>query len=81
MIVVKCDLCDQVRDCRTIEIGGKEYDVCSDCWNPIEQKLAGKGRKAKEEEVVLLPPARVASPHPEPRVPGRPPKIWGSMVF
>lgn len=71
-----CDLCGEAKQCRAREIEGKEYDICSDCWNPLAQKLAGKGREVKE--TVFLPPVIQA---PEPKeakpVPGEPPKIWG----
>jgi len=32
----------------------KKYDICSGCWNPLAQKLKGKGR-AKDREIVFLP--------------------------
>jgi hypothetical protein len=37
--------------------GGKEYDICSECWNPFEQRLRGKGRK-KDRDTVFLPAPR-----------------------
>jgi ribosome-binding protein aMBF1 (putative translation factor) len=78
--VIICDLCAQTKDCLQKEIEGKEYDVCSQCWNPIAEKLKGKGRLKKNQETVLLPPSRVgeereeAPPNPHP---GGTPKIWG----
>jgi len=39
-----CDLCGEAKDCLQKEIEGKEYDICSGCWNPFAQKLSGKGR-------------------------------------
>ena len=60
------------------EIDGQEYDLCSDCWKPLEQRLRGKGRPKKE--IVLLPPPEELKPRKdddERPVPGGPPKIWG----
>jgi hypothetical protein len=72
-----CDLCGEVKQCQPREIEGQAYDICSECWNPLAQKLKGKGRVKKEREMVLLPPVTTA---PEPKeikpVPGEPPKIW-----
>ena len=42
--MIICDLCGEARDCLQKEIEGKEYDICSECWNPLAQKLSGKGR-------------------------------------
>jgi hypothetical protein len=79
MILFKCDLCEQVKDCLQKEIDGRQYDICGDCWKPIEEKLKGKGRK-KERETVLLPaPTRVEPIEPEKPHPGEPPKIWGRV--
>jgi ribosome-binding protein aMBF1 (putative translation factor) len=54
--MIICDLCGEAKDCLQKEIEGKEYDICSECWRPLEQKLRGKGRAKKE--MVLLPPPR-----------------------
>ena len=76
-----CDLCGQSKECLQKEIDGKEYDVCSECWNPLAEKLKGKGRAQKSREIVLLPPPRVVTERegdePKP-LPGEPPKIWGT---
>ncbi len=78
MIVYRCDLCGETKECRQEEIDGKEYDMCSDCWNPFAEKLSGKGRVKKSRETVLLPPPRFKEKEDEPRpMPGEPPKIWG----
>jgi len=75
--MILCDLCGQAKECLQKEIEGKEYDICSDCWNPLAEKLKGKGRKTKEREMVFLPPVIPEPEHEEPKpVPGEPPKIW-----
>jgi hypothetical protein len=84
--MILCDLCGKTKECRQREIEGKEYDICSECWKPLAQKLKGKGRVKKESEMVLLPPTTFLQPEtkqpelPEPKPsPGAPPKIWGSL--
>jgi len=78
--MIPCDLCGQPKECWQREIEGMEYKMCSDCWNPLAEKLKGKGRTKKERETVFLPPLT-----PEPKredlkpVPGEPPKIWGGV--
>ena len=76
--MITCDLCGEANDCSQKEIEGKEYDICSNCWKLLEQKLKGKGRVKKE--MVFLPPPREKEREdeekPEPR---KPPKIWGAM--
>ena len=37
--MIVCDLCGQAKECLAIEIGGNEYDICSECWNPLAEKL------------------------------------------
>jgi hypothetical protein len=77
--MIICDLCGEARDCLHKEIEGREYDICSECWNPLAQKLRGKGR-LRNRETVFLPPPRVIKEreHEEPEaLPGEPPKIWG----
>jgi len=73
-----CDLCGQAKKCRPKEIEGTEYDICSECWNPLAAKLKGKGRVTTEREMVFLPPPTMP---PEPQetkpTPREPPKIWG----
>jgi hypothetical protein len=77
----KCDLCDQIRDCLPRIIGDKEYDICRECWNALEEKLKGKGRETKTAEpLILLPDPRESSRREdeEPQFPGEPPIIWSS---
>ena len=77
MIAYRCDLCGETKECRQKEIDGKEYDICADCWNPLAEKLSGKGRVKKSRETVLLPPPRVKEKEDEPKqMPGEPPTIW-----
>jgi ribosome-binding protein aMBF1 (putative translation factor) len=75
--MLQCDLCGRPKQCRQREIEGKEYDICSECWNPLAKKLKGKGRSKREREVVFIPPlTREPEPkEPKPQ-PGEPPKIW-----
>jgi hypothetical protein len=77
MIVYRCDLCGETKECLLKEIDGKEYDICAVCWNPLAEELSGKGRVKKSRETVLLPPPRVKEKEDEPKpMPGEPPKIW-----
>jgi hypothetical protein len=76
--MIICDLCGEARDCLQKEIEGKEYDICSECWNPLAQKLRGKGR-AINREIVLLPPPRAVEEQEHEERPGEPPKIWGAV--
>jgi ribosome-binding protein aMBF1 (putative translation factor) len=77
--MIVCDLCGQTKECMPREIDGKEFDICADCWRPLEEKLKGKGRMKKRREIVLLPPPTVPEREPEaPKpMPGQPPMIWG----
>ena len=74
-----CDLCGKASECLQKEIDGKEYDICSECWNPLAQKLKGKGREINRE-IVLLPPREVRESETEDAkpLPGEPPKIFGT---
>ena len=78
MIVYKCDLCGEIKDCGQKRIDGREYDVCSDCWAALEEKLKGKGRRVAERETVFLPQRTETPREPEREepAPGAPPKIW-----
>jgi hypothetical protein len=77
--MITCDLCGEAKDCSQKEIESKEYDICSECWKPLEQKLRGKGRAKKE--MVLLPPSRERTEREDEDkpAPGEPPKIWGAI--
>jgi ribosome-binding protein aMBF1 (putative translation factor) len=75
--MILCDLCGRTKECWQREIEGREYDICSRCWKPLEQKLKGKGRVKRERETVFLPPLTTPSELKEPQPsPGEPPKIW-----
>ena len=78
--MILCDLCGQAKECQQKQIERKEYDICAECWNPIAEKLKGKGRaKKKERETVFLPPLTKEPEAPEKPLPGEPPKIWGGV--
>ena len=80
--MILCDLCGQAKECVPKEIEGTEYDICSECWKPLAEKLRGKGRRKKERETVFLPPLTLQperqEPKPKPQ-PGEPPKIWSGV--
>jgi hypothetical protein len=78
--MIICDLCGKAEDCLQKEIDGKEYDICSECWNQLAQKLRGKGRVVNRETVFLPPPEVIKEREdddPGP-LPGELPKIWGA---
>jgi hypothetical protein len=78
--MILCDLRGQAKDCAPKAIEGKEYNICSDCWNPLAEKLKGKGRVEKERETVFLPPlTKEPDPLAAKPTPGTPPKIWGGV--
>ncbi|MGA2881900.1 MAG: hypothetical protein ABSG13_23350 [Bryobacteraceae bacterium] len=79
--MILCDLCGEGKRCRPREIEDKEYDICSDCWNPIAKKLKGKGREKKDVEMITLPQQVTIPAPPEVQpLPGAPPKIWGGAT-
>ncbi len=44
--MISCDLCGETKDCLQKEIEAKEYDICSECWSLLAQRLMGKaGRR------------------------------------
>jgi ribosome-binding protein aMBF1 (putative translation factor) len=77
--MILCDLCGQAKKCRSREIDGKEYDICSDCWNPLAVKLKGKGRAKQEQETVFLPRTMAPETKETKPSPGEPPKIWSGL--
>jgi hypothetical protein len=81
--MITCDLCGKAKDCLKKEIDGKEYDICSECWEPLARKLKGKGRE-KFREMVLLPPRTIKEreeEEPKPQLlPGGPPVIQGEAL-
>ena len=78
--MIICDLCGKQKECLQKEIEGREFDVCADCWRPLEEKLKGKGRVKRKPEMVFLPPRTALEPEPgDPKTPpDLPPKIFGS---
>jgi ATP-dependent protease Clp ATPase subunit len=79
MIICKCSLCEESKECLQKEIDGKEYDICGECWNALNGRLRGKGRAIKHRESVSLPPPEVRKEEEsEKPFPGKPPKIWYS---
>src|SRR5947199_10061406 len=74
--MITCDLCGGAKDCLPKEIAGREYDICSACWNALAEKLQGKGRRIRE--TVFLPSPRTLKEREEeePPLTGGPPKIW-----
>lgn len=80
--MVICDLCGAAKKCSSRQIEGKEYDICSVCWEALAGKLRGKGRPVKADEIVLLPSSVPEPDPPNPKtVPEIPPKIWGRLSF
>jgi hypothetical protein len=78
--MIVCDLCGQAKVCVQKEIDGREYDICTDCWNALAERLKGKGRLSKEREIIFLPPPTKEPEPPQTKpVPGEPPKIWGGI--
>jgi hypothetical protein len=75
--MIICDLCGRAKDCLLKEIEGRQYDICAECWNPLAQKLKGKGRTT-QRETVFLPPPGMKETEEEGPLPGDPPKIWGA---
>ena len=59
--MIVCDLCGETKACLPKEIEGKEYDICAECWEPLAQRLKGKGRM-KKHDIVFLPPPEMTRP-------------------
>ena len=77
--MILCDLCGQARECLQKEIEGRVFDICADCWHPLQEKLKGKGRVKREREMVVLP--RTSQETEEPKTPpASPPKIFGEAT-
>jgi hypothetical protein len=79
--MIVCDLCGQAKECSKRQIEDKEYDICSDCWNALAEKLKGKGTLVKKRDLVLLPSMQLLEPaEPKPTGPPQgPPKIWARL--
>ena len=77
--MITCDLCGKAKDCLQKEIDGKEYDLCSECWDALAQKLKGKGRERLRETVFLPPRVVKKREEEEPKhIPGEPPIVQGN---
>jgi len=72
-----CDLCGETKECLLREIEGREYDICSECWNPLAERLKGKGR-VKNWRTVFLPPRPSKEDEAPEDPPDTMPKIWGA---
>lgn len=79
--MIVCDLCNQVKECSKRQIEDKVYDICSECWNALTEKLKGKGTPLEKGNVVLLPSTPASEPAtPNPTSPPQgPPKIWARL--
>lgn len=78
MIVYRCDLCGELRDCSQRDIGAVEYDICAVCWDALMARLKEKGRPKAKRERVTLPPSVLAPETPRevrPPFPGKLPEI------
>jgi hypothetical protein len=76
--VIICDLCGKQKDCLLKEIDYREYDICSECWNSLAQKLEGKG-KPKNRQIVFLQAPIAERADEDPKPPSvEPPIIWGA---
>ena len=78
MVVYKCDLCGQVKECLQKEIDHKKYEICRGCWSELEAKLQGKGRAKENRKIILLPPPEGPEEPEEKPMPGEPPIIRGN---
>jgi hypothetical protein len=79
VIVILCDLCGNQKECLQKEIDGREFDICMDCWRPLEEKLKSKGRSKRKRDMVFLPPLITPEPEAPKTPPGLPPKIIGQV--
>src|SRR5207244_12503256 len=76
--MITCDLCGGAKDCLPKEIAGREYDICTACWNALAEKLQGKGRRIRETGFLPSPRTPKERQEEEPPLPGGQPKIWGA---
>jgi ribosome-binding protein aMBF1 (putative translation factor) len=79
-LMITCDLCGRAKECLQKEIDGREYDLCTECWDLLAQRLKGKGREKLRETVLLPPrPAREQKEEEPHTLPGGPPIIQGTV--
>jgi hypothetical protein len=48
-----CDVCWQAKECTPRQIEGKEYDICAECGNPLEEpreEATGNGLPGAAED-------------------------------
>ena len=74
--MIFCDLCGEQKECLQKEIDGREFDICVECWRPLEEKLKGKGRVKRKREMVFLP----SQPTPEAPDPKTPPAMPPTII-
>jgi hypothetical protein len=79
MNVILCDLCNNQKECFQKEIDGREFDICADCWRPLEEKLRSKGRSKRKREMVFLPAPIAFEPEAPKTLPRLPPNITGQV--
>ena len=77
--MITCDLCGKAKDCLQKEIDGKEYDICSECWEPLAQRLKGTGRKVRETVFLPSRPAKERKEEDAHPLRGEPPIIQGAV--
>lgn len=68
------------KECLQKEIDGREFDICADCWRPLEEKLKGKERVQKTREMAFLPRRGMPEPEELKTPPRLSPKIIGQAV-
>jgi hypothetical protein len=54
MVIYKCDLCGEIKECSPKKIDGRYYDICHTCWAPLEEKLKGKQASARRSLLLDL---------------------------
>lgn len=75
MVIYKCDLCGEIRDCMPRQIEHTEYDICAVCWEALMSKLEGKGRRKPGSPSAEPPSVPELPRHAKERFPGQPPDI------
>jgi hypothetical protein len=42
-VLILCDLCGKSKECLQKQIDDKGFDICADCWRPLEEELKEGG--------------------------------------